>query len=86
MALKIYPLVLNESNYVVWAPDMETLLKIKGLWQYTKVEIIDPTNDQVKFVVDGKKMRLQESLRPTSNERLIFTSVESIVLIKSRRS
>lgn len=34
---------------------METLLKSKGLWQYTKIAIPDPTNDQAKFVIDGKK-------------------------------
>jgi hypothetical protein len=55
MALKIDHVVLNGSNYAVWAPDMETLLKRKGLWQYMKVVIPDPTDDQVKFVVDGKK-------------------------------
>jgi hypothetical protein len=47
--------VLNGSNYVVWAPDMETLLKSKGLWKYMKTVIPDPTDDQEKFVVDGKK-------------------------------
>jgi hypothetical protein len=45
MASKIDPIVLNGSNYAVWAPDMETLLKSKGLWQYTKVVIPDPTDD-----------------------------------------
>jgi hypothetical protein len=34
---------------------METLLKIKGLWKYTKVVIPDPTYDQTKFMFDGKK-------------------------------
>ena len=34
---------------------METLLKSKGLWQYTNTMIPDPTNDQEKFIVDGKK-------------------------------
>jgi hypothetical protein len=33
---------------------VETLLKSKGLWKYMKVLILDPTNAQVKFVVDGK--------------------------------
>jgi hypothetical protein len=45
MDLKIDPIVLNRSNYVVWAPDMETLLKRKGLWQYMKVAIPDPIDD-----------------------------------------
>jgi hypothetical protein len=48
-------IVLNGSNYAVWAPDMETLLKSKGLWHYTKVMIPDPTDTHEKFVVDGKK-------------------------------
>jgi hypothetical protein len=34
---------------------METLLKSKGLWQYTKILILNPIDDQVKFVVHGKK-------------------------------
>jgi hypothetical protein len=34
---------------------METLLKSKGLWQYTETAILDPTDDQAQFVVDGKK-------------------------------
>jgi hypothetical protein len=55
MSSKFDPIVLNGSNYAVWAPNMETLLKSKGLWKYTKVMIPDPTYDQKKFVVDGKK-------------------------------
>jgi hypothetical protein len=55
MASKIDPVVLNGSNYAIWAPDMETLLKSKGLWKYTKTVIPDPMDDQMKFVVDGKK-------------------------------
>jgi hypothetical protein len=47
--------VLNGSNYVVWEPYMETLLKSKELWKYTKIVILDPTNDQEKFVVEGNK-------------------------------
>jgi len=31
------------------------LFKRKGLWQYTKVVIPDPTDDYAKFVVDGEK-------------------------------
>jgi hypothetical protein len=34
---------------------METLLKSKGLWHYTKTEIPDLVNDQMKFVVNIKK-------------------------------
>ena len=47
--------VLNGSNYVVWAPDKETILKSKGLWKYTKIVILDPTNDQEKIVVEAMK-------------------------------
>jgi hypothetical protein len=38
-----------------WAPDMETLLKSKGLWKYMKIVILDTTYDQAKIVFDGKK-------------------------------
>jgi hypothetical protein len=54
MDLKIDPVVLNGSNYAVWEPYMETLLKRKGLCQYVKVGILDPTDDHAKFIVDGK--------------------------------
>jgi hypothetical protein len=55
MDSNIDPFIMNRSNFAVWAPSMETLLKTKGLWQYTKTVILDPTNDHEKFVVDGKK-------------------------------
>jgi hypothetical protein len=55
MTLKINPIIMNGSNYVVWDLDMETLLKSKGLWKYTKVVIPDPTDASAKFVIDGKK-------------------------------
>jgi hypothetical protein len=34
---------------------METKLKSKALWQYTKIVIPDPIDDHAKFVVDGKE-------------------------------
>ena len=34
---------------------MEMLLKIKGLWKYMKVMILDPSDDQEKFVINGNK-------------------------------
>jgi hypothetical protein len=34
---------------------MEILLKSKGLWKYAKIALLDPTNDQEKFSIDGKK-------------------------------
>jgi hypothetical protein len=46
---------MNGSNYAVSEPDMETLLKRKGLWQYTNIAITYPIDDREKFVVDGKK-------------------------------
>jgi hypothetical protein len=45
MASKIDIVILNGSNYVVWEPNMETLLKSKGLWQYMKTTTPYPTND-----------------------------------------
>jgi len=53
--LKIDIVVLSGSNYVVWAPDMETLLKSKGPWKYTKTAILVPTDDYMKLTVNGKK-------------------------------
>jgi hypothetical protein len=55
MALKIDHVVLNGSNYVEWEPNMETLLKSEGLWQYTKTMIPTPIDDHEKFTIDGKK-------------------------------
>jgi hypothetical protein len=55
MDLKIGPIILSGSNYAVWAPDMETLLKSKGLWKYKKIVIPYPTDDREKFFIDGKK-------------------------------
>jgi hypothetical protein len=55
MASKIDPIFMNGSNYEVWAPYMETMLKSKGMWQYTKVTIPDPTNASTKFSIDGNK-------------------------------
>jgi hypothetical protein len=34
---------------------METLLKSKGLWKYTKVMVQDPTDSSTKFSIHGKK-------------------------------
>jgi hypothetical protein len=55
MDLNIYPTILNRSNYAIWTPDMETLWKIKVLWQYTKVVIPDPTDASKNVAMDGKK-------------------------------
>jgi hypothetical protein len=45
MDLKIDYVVLNGSNYAVWEPDMENLLKNKGPWKHIKVAIPDATDD-----------------------------------------
>jgi hypothetical protein len=55
MALNIHHAIMNGSNYIAWEPYMETLMNIKGLWKYTKIMILDPTNDQENSIVDGKK-------------------------------
>ena len=55
MDSNIDPIVLNISNYSVWAPYMETLQKRKGPWQYTKIVIPNPIDDHMKLVVDGNK-------------------------------
>jgi hypothetical protein len=55
MASKIYLVIMNKSNYIVWAPDMEVLLKSKGLWKYKKTVIPDPIVDWENFDVDGNK-------------------------------
>ena len=34
---------------------METLLNCKGLWQYTKIIIMDTRDDQDKFAIDVVK-------------------------------
>jgi hypothetical protein len=55
MDSNIDPVIMNRSNYASLAPYMETLLNSKGSWKYTKVVILDPKDDQEKFIVDGKK-------------------------------
>ena len=52
MASKIEPTVLDGLNYVVLEIDMETLLKSKGLWKYTKVVILDPSDALAKFTIN----------------------------------
>ena len=47
--------VLDGLNYGVWETNMEILQKSKGLWQYMKVSIPDPSDDQAKFVINAKK-------------------------------
>jgi hypothetical protein len=52
MDSKIDPIIMNGSNYAVWAPDMENMFKSKGPWKYTKVVILDPTDSNVFISVD----------------------------------
>jgi hypothetical protein len=87
MASNIDPVIMNGSNYVVWAPDMETLLKSKGLWNYMKTMIPDPTDDQEKFsLLMERRMRLWGHHDLYLMWIFIFTSVESTSLIKYGRS
>jgi hypothetical protein len=46
MSSKPEHVVLNGHNYGIWAQDMETLLKSKVLWQFTKIMVPDPKDDQ----------------------------------------
>lgn len=55
MDSKIDPFILDGVNYSIWETDMEALLKSKFLWQYMKNAILDLSNYQVKFFIDGKK-------------------------------
>jgi hypothetical protein len=55
MISKIKPIVLDGLNYAILETDMETLMKSKGFLQYTKVSIIDLSNNQVKFIINGYK-------------------------------
>ena len=55
MSSKLELLTLNGHNYGFWAQDMETLLKIKGLWKYIKYRIPNTKNDQKKFIIDYNK-------------------------------
>ena len=55
MASKIEPTILDGLSYAVWATDMETSLKSKGLWQYKKAAILDQSNALAKFVINRKK-------------------------------
>jgi hypothetical protein len=57
MALNIDPVVLNGSNYVVWAPYMETLLKRKGLLVYKGCDCRS-NRISLNFIFDGKKDEL----------------------------
>ena len=55
MASKIDTIILDGINYTILAPDMETLMKIKWIWKYTKTTISDLSNEQLKFIINGKK-------------------------------
>ena len=72
MASNIYLIVLNESNYVVWAPYMATILKRKRRCQYMKVLIPYPTDDQAKFIIDGKKDKVVRVIMTYISREILF--------------
>lgn len=45
MDSKIDPIILDGLKYSIWVIDMETLLKRKGLYQYTKIIIPNSMDD-----------------------------------------
>jgi hypothetical protein len=47
-------MVLNGHNYGMWAQGMETLLKSKKLWYFTKPMVQDPKEELHKFIISGK--------------------------------
>jgi hypothetical protein len=51
---------------------METLLKIKGLWKYTNTAIPDPTDDQMKFIVDGKNNEVVGFIMTYISQEILF--------------
>ena len=55
MTSKKEALVLNGRNYAIYAPYMENLLKIKGLWKYMKASIKNLMDVDAIFIIDGKK-------------------------------
>jgi hypothetical protein len=60
MSSKIDLIILNGLKYVIWSPNMETLLKSKGLWKYTKTVIPDLMDNPMNIIVDGKKDEIVE--------------------------
>jgi hypothetical protein len=51
---------------------METMLKSNGLWRYTKIVIRNPTDDQAKIVVDGKKDEVVGVIRTYISREIWF--------------
>ena len=83
MASKIDPIVLDGLNYDIWALEMETLLKSKGLWKYTKTSILEMKDDKTKFV---KKDEVVWVITTSSLQRYNFTLVVLIVIMLFSRS
>ena len=52
MNFNIEPVLLNVHNYAMFKPYIANFLKKKRLWQYMKVTILDPKDDQSKFVIN----------------------------------
>ena len=55
MVSKIEPVVLNGHNYAIWETYMETLLKRKGLWFFTKNYIVHLIDVDAKISISVKK-------------------------------
>ena len=58
MDCKIEHTIMDGHNSIIWVLDMENVLKRKGLWQYTKLDIIDTTNEQAKLIIEKKRINL----------------------------
>jgi hypothetical protein len=54
MNSKPEPVVLDGHNYGIWAQGIETLLKSKALWQFSKITVPNPKDDHHKFVINKK--------------------------------
>ena len=55
MTSKIELVVINRHIYEICVLYMETFLKIKGLWKYMKVSILDSIDDHDQFVIVKKE-------------------------------
>jgi hypothetical protein len=82
MDSNIDPTILDGINYVVWVLYMETLLKIKGLWKYTKTDILEHKVEHVKFVVDGKKYEVVGVIMTYISHRFSCIQVGLTTLMK----
>jgi len=72
MASKIESFILNGHEYFIWAPDMETLLKSKGLWKYTNNVILVLVDAHTKFIIVGKKHEAVEIITTYISREIRF--------------